>query len=57
MHRRWIDLHWGEGYDPEQYFALAEGYLADPRFVKYYDSAAGEGATEFLVKAVRASRG
>lgn len=57
MHRRWIDLHWGEGYDPEQYFALAEGYLADSRFVKYYDSAAGEGATEFLVKAVRASRG
>ena len=57
MHRRWIDLHWGEGYDPEQYFALVEGYLADPRFVSYYDSAAGEGATEFLVKAVRASRG
>ena len=57
MHRRWIDLHWGEGYDPEQYFALVEDYLADPRFVSYYDSAAGEGATEFLVKAVRASRG
>lgn len=56
MHRRWIDLHWGEGYDPEQYFALAEGYLADSRFVNYYDSAAGEGATGFLVKAVRTSQ-
>lgn len=57
MHERWIAMHWGEGYQPEEYVALVEGYLADPRFVKYYDSAGGEGATEFLVASVRAAKG
>lgn len=49
MHQQWIKVHWGEdAYTPEAHVSLAEGYLADPRFVEYYDSAAGEGATEFL---------
>ena len=56
MHRRWIASHWGEGYSEEAYVGLVHGYLADPRFVKYYDSAAGEGATAFLVEAVDASK-
>lgn len=55
MHERWIGVHWGEGYELAQYLALVEGYLKDPRFVRYYDSAAGEGATEFLVQAVEAA--
>lgn len=54
MHERWIGIHWGEGYDKDAYLGLVRGYLKDPRFVKYYDSAAGDGATEFLVKAVEA---
>ncbi len=57
MHRRWITIHWGPGYSEEAYRGLVHGYLADPRFVKYYDSAAGEGATEFLVSAVEAALG
>lgn len=28
--------------------ALAEGYVADPRFTAYYDGSVGEGATAFL---------
>lgn len=56
MHQRWIDMHWGKDYEPAQYVALVEGYLADPRFVRYYDSAAGKGATAFLVEAVRIKR-
>lgn len=55
MHRRWITIHWGPGYDTATYLALVRGYLADPRFMKHYDSAAGEGATEFLVQAVEAA--
>ena len=56
MHARWIQLQWGEGrYSREAHLGLAQGYLADPRFQKYYDSAAGEGATEFLVQALRAN--
>lgn len=49
MHARWLQMHWGEGaYSPEAHAALAEGYVADPRFTAYYDEAAGEGATAFL---------
>ena len=31
-------------------------HLNDPRFISYYDSAAGEGATEFLVQAIESAR-
>lgn len=55
MHEKWIAIHWGSSYKEEEYLALVRGYLKDRRFVKYYDSAAGEGATEFLVKAVEAA--
>lgn len=55
MHRRWIGMHWGEGYAEDAYLGLVQGYLADPRFVSYYDGAAGEGATAFLAQAVGAS--
>lgn len=54
MHQRWITVHWGEGYAKEAYLGLVRGYLADPRFVEYYDSAAGAGATDFLVNAIEA---
>lgn len=54
MHERWIGIHWGEGYQQQEYLGLIRGYLADPRFVDYYDSAAGTGATQFLVSAVEA---
>lgn len=53
MHRRWIGIHWGVEPQAEQYLGLVQGYLSDPRFVSYYDLAAGEGATEFLAEAVR----
>ena len=52
MHERWIAIHWGPSYAEEAYLGLVRGYLADPRFVSYYDTAAGQGATEFLVRAV-----
>lgn len=54
MHERWIAIHWGSTDDKRAYLGLVQGYLADPRFVAYYDSAAGEGATEFLVQAITA---
>ena len=52
MHRRWISLHWGAEPTREQYVGLAQSYLADSRFTRYYDDAAGEGATAFLVRAM-----
>ncbi len=55
MHKRWIAVHWGPGFADETYLGLVRGYLADPRFTAYYDGAAGEGATKFLVEAVEAA--
>lgn len=56
MHAQWIRVHWGEGaYTPEAHRALADGYLADPRFIAYYDDACGEGATQFLRDAIHAN--
>ena len=56
MHKRWIKMHWGDAtYSREAHLGLAQGYLADERFVKYYDSACGEGATAFLVEVLNAN--
>ncbi len=56
MHAAWIQMHWADGtYSVEAHRGLAQGYLADDRFKAYYDRAAGEGATEFLVKALLAN--
>lgn len=56
MHARWIRTHWGEdAYSERAHAGLAEMYLADERFRAYYDEAAGEGATEFLVRVLRAN--
>ena len=58
MHARWIRAQWGEGaYSPDAHVALAQSYLEDERFVNYYDSRAGEGATVFLVAAIEAAMG
>lgn len=49
MHARWIIAHWGEAaYTPEAHRSLTESYLHDPRFIAYYDTPCGQGATEFL---------
>ena len=54
-HARWLQLHWGAGiYTPEAHRGLADGYLADERFVAYYEGACGTGATQFLHDAIYA---
>ena len=55
MHARWIRIHWGEGYSREAHLGLAHGYLADQRFIDYYDGSCGQGATEFLVRTLEAN--
>ena len=50
MHAQWLQMHWGEGaYSAQAHIGLAQGYLLDDRFVDYYDSACGDGATALLV--------
>ncbi|WP_261807051.1 MerR family transcriptional regulator [Lapidilactobacillus luobeiensis] len=50
-HQDWLQLAWGAAvtYTPAAHRGLAALYAADPRFKKYYDQAAGPGATELLV--------
>ncbi|MFC6315662.1 MerR family transcriptional regulator [Lapidilactobacillus achengensis] len=50
-HRAWVRLAWGQAkpYSAEAHRGLAAMYAADPRFIKYYDDAAGPGATALLV--------
>ena len=55
MHRRWIGLNWGHEPQDEAYLGLAHGYLADQRFIDYYDKPCGTGATAFLVQAIESS--
>lgn len=50
-----IGLNWGAEPQDEAYLGLAHGYLADQRFVDYYDKPCGTGATAFLVQAIESS--
>ena len=56
MHKKWIASPWGKGYKEQAYLGLVQEYLNDPRFVSHYDSAAGEGTTEFLVQAIESAQ-
>ena len=52
MHAAWLQMYWPEGlYTPEVHRSLADGYLADERFQRYYEAVA-PGATQFLRDAV-----
>lgn len=56
VHARWLQAHWPDGaYSPEAHKGMADGYLADQRFVAYYDGACGDGATQFLRDAIHAN--
>lgn len=54
LHRAWVGRYWGREPERDAYLGLVHGYLADERFVSYYDGRAGDGATEFLARAVEA---
>jgi len=52
LHRQWLCMFWADGtYSKEAHKGLAEGYVADERFKKYYDSIA-DGAAVFLRDAI-----
>lgn len=55
MHERWMRIHWGKSYDRKTHLKLVRGYLGDPRFKDYYDTAAGNGGAEFLMRTMEAN--
>lgn len=52
LHKRWLSFYWPK-YSKEAHVGLAHMYIADERFVQYYDSCVKQGATQFLVEAIK----
>jgi DNA-binding transcriptional MerR regulator len=51
LHKEWLGYYWNH-YSKEAHLGLAQTYVDDPRFRKYYD-ALGEGCAEFLRDAIK----
>lgn len=51
LHREWLSYFWNF-YSKEAHLALAQSYVDDPRFRKYYDAIA-PGCAEFLFEAMK----
>lgn len=47
MHKEWLSYTWTT-YSTKAHVGLVNLYLADPRFVSYYDNRVGQGGTQFL---------
>ena len=51
LHEKWLRFHWAH-YSKEAHMGLAQSYVDDPRFKKYYDDLA-VGCAEFLRDAIQ----
>lgn len=52
MHRKWLEYFWNT-YSKEAHLGLAQTYVDDPRFTKYYDDNAAPGCAAFFLKAMK----
>lgn len=53
LHKQWLAFTW-PSYSKEAHRGLADMYVYDERFTKYYDEPAGVGAAQFLRDAIHA---
>ena len=51
LHKRWLSFYWPK-YTKEAHAGLAQMYMADQRFIDYYDSRVGPDATQFLTDCI-----
>lgn len=51
LHKDWLSYTWPT-YSKAAHRGLADMYVADERFTKYYDNTAGKGAAQFLRDAI-----
>ena len=51
LHKRWLSFYWPK-YTKEAHVGLAQMYLADERFINYYDSRVVPNATQFLTACI-----
>lgn len=53
-HRQWLCMFWKDGtYSKQAHRGMAEMYVCDERFTKYYEERLGAGGAEFLRAAIR----
>lgn len=52
MHKRWLGYFWNF-YSKEAHLGLAQAYVDDPRFTKYYDDNAAPGCAAFFLEAMK----
>ena len=52
LHRKWLGFFWNI-YSKEAHLGLAQAYVDDPRFTKYYDDHAAPGCTAFFLEAMK----
>lgn len=52
LHKRWLGFYWNQ-YSKEAHLGLAQMYVEDPRFTKYYDENAAKGSAAFLLEAMK----
>ncbi|GAA2916544.1 MerR family transcriptional regulator [Enterococcus pseudoavium] len=52
LHKQWLEFSW-QKYSGEAHKGLSEMYLADERFIQYYDDKSGPGATEALSQIIQ----
>lgn len=52
MHRKWLGYFWNT-YTKEAHLGLAQAYVDDPRFTKYYDDKAASGCAAFFLEAMK----
>lgn len=51
LHKRWLSFYWPK-YTKEAHAGLAQLYMADQRFIDYYDSRVAPDATQFLTDCI-----
>lgn len=51
LHKRWLSFYWPK-YTKQAHAGLAMIYIADERFIEYYDAKLGDGATQLLHDAI-----
>ena len=51
LHKRWLGFYWPK-YTKEAHLGLSQIYMYDERFKQYYDSNAGDGAADLLIKSI-----
>jgi len=52
LHEKWLGFYWRH-YSRQAHLGLAQTYVDDPRFTRYYDEKVAPGSAAFLLEAMK----